>query len=157
MKSIYKRIYIKEFCSTLLFIQKHYNDVIMNAMGSQFTCPTIVYSTVYSDADQRKHQSSASLAFVRGIHRWPVNSSYKGPVMFPFHDVISSANIFSFVFQKIPYQWFHKFSWSENIIERSLREHFEIRWRLKHNIKYRCCVRKGNLISLPHNACACWH
>ena len=47
--------------------------------------------TVYSGADQRKHQSSASLAFVRGIHRWPVNSPHEGPVtqkMFPFDDVI---------------------------------------------------------------------
>ena len=43
------------------------------------------------DADQRKHQSSASLAFVRGIHRWPVNSPHKRPVtrkMFPFDDII---------------------------------------------------------------------
>ena len=42
-------------------------------------------------ADQRKHQSSMSLAFVRGIHRWPVNSPHKGPVtrkMFPFDDII---------------------------------------------------------------------
>ena len=41
----------------------------MGAIASQITSLTIVYSTVYSDADQRKHQSSASLAFVRGIHR----------------------------------------------------------------------------------------
>ena len=50
-----------------------------------------VYSNIYSCADQRKHQSSASLAFVRGIHRWPVNSPHEGPAtrkMFPFHDVI---------------------------------------------------------------------
>ena len=47
----------------------HYNDVIMGAIASQITSLTIVYSIVYSDADQRKHQSSASLAFVRGIHR----------------------------------------------------------------------------------------
>ena len=46
----------------------------MGATASQITSLTIVYSTVYSDADQRKYQSSASLAFVRGIHRWPVNS-----------------------------------------------------------------------------------
>ena len=67
-----------------------YNDVIMRAMASQITSLTIVYSTVYSGADQRKHQSSASLAFVRGIHRWPVNSPHKGPVTrktFPFDDV----------------------------------------------------------------------
>ena len=47
----------------------HYIDVIMTTMASQITSPTVVYSTVYSDADQRKHQSSASLAFVWGIHR----------------------------------------------------------------------------------------
>ena len=50
----------------------HYNDVITSAMASQSTCLTIVYWTIYSGTDQRRHQSSASLAFVRGIHRWPV-------------------------------------------------------------------------------------
>ena len=48
---------------------KHYIDVIMTTMGSQITSLTVVYSTIYSGADQRKHQSSASLAFVWGIHR----------------------------------------------------------------------------------------
>ena len=60
-------------------------------MASQITSLTFVYSTVYSGADQRKHQSSASLAFVWGIHRGPVNSPHKWPVtrkMFPFDDVI---------------------------------------------------------------------
>ena len=47
----------------------HYDDVIMSPIASQITSLTIVYSTIYSGADQRKHQSSASLAFVRGIHR----------------------------------------------------------------------------------------
>ena len=63
----------------------------MGAIASQITSLTIVYSIVYSDADQRKHQNSASLAFVRGIHRRPVNSPHKWPVtrkMFPFDDVI---------------------------------------------------------------------
>ena len=63
----------------------------MGAMASQITSLTSVYSTVYSGTDQRKHQSSASLAFVRGIHRWPLNSPHKGPVtrkMFPFDGVI---------------------------------------------------------------------
>ena len=50
---------------------KHYDDVIMSTMASQITSLTIVYSTVFSGADQGKHQSSASLAFVRGIHRGP--------------------------------------------------------------------------------------
>ena len=63
----------------------------MSAMASQITSLTIVYSAVYSGVDQRKYQSSASLAFVLGIHRGPVNSPHKGPVtrkMFPFDDVI---------------------------------------------------------------------
>ena len=58
----------------------HYTDVIMSAMASQITGASIVYSTVCLCADQRKHQSSASLAFVWGIYRWPVNSTHKGPV-----------------------------------------------------------------------------
>ena len=62
------------------FGNSHYGDVIMGTVGSQITSLTIVYSTVYSDADQRKHQSSASLAFVQGIHRGPVNSPHKWPV-----------------------------------------------------------------------------
>ena len=65
----------------------------MGAMASQITSLTIVYSTVYSGADQRKHQSSTSLTFERGIHRRPVNSPHKWPVtrkMFPFDDVIMS-------------------------------------------------------------------
>ena len=47
----------------------HYIDVIMTTMASQITSLTVVYSTVYSDADKKKHQSPSSLAFVRGIHR----------------------------------------------------------------------------------------
>ena len=69
----------------------HYDDVIMEAIASQITSLTSVYSTVYSGADQSEHQSSASLAFVWGIHRGPVNSPHKWPVtrkMFPFDDVI---------------------------------------------------------------------
>ena len=63
----------------------------MSTIASQITSLTIVYSTVYSGADQSKRQSSASLAFVWGIHRSPVNSPHKWPVtrkMFPFDDVI---------------------------------------------------------------------
>ena len=75
----------------LAVMEYHYVDVIMGAIASQITSLTIVYSIVYSDADQRKHQSSASLAFVRGIHRGLVNSLHKWPAtrkMFPFDDVI---------------------------------------------------------------------
>ena len=49
----------------------HYSDIIMGAMASQITSLTIVYLTVYSGVAQRKHQSSVSLAFERGINRWP--------------------------------------------------------------------------------------
>ena len=76
----------------------HYNDVIMSAMASQISSIPIVCSTVGSGADQRKHQSSASLAFARGIHRSPVNSPHKGPVwrkMIPFDDVITVKYILS--------------------------------------------------------------
>ena len=56
----------------------------MSTMECQITTLTIVYSTIYSGEDQRKHQSSASLAFVRRIHQWPLNFSHKEP----FDDVI---------------------------------------------------------------------
>ena len=100
-KSILKQlaIQISHIIHTTQFISRrivqwrtaHYTDVIMGTIESQITSLTIVYSTVYSDADQRKYQSSALLAFVRGIHRRPVNSPHKWPVtrkMFLFDDVI---------------------------------------------------------------------
>ena len=52
-----------------VYCRAHYNDVITGAIASQITSLTIAYSKVYSSADQRKHESSASLAFVQGIHR----------------------------------------------------------------------------------------
>ena len=81
--------------------RNHYSDVIMGAMASQITSLIIVYLAVYSGADERKHQSSASLAFVQGIHRWPVNSPHKWPVTrktFPFDDVIMFYYITKYVF-----------------------------------------------------------
>ena len=69
----------------------HYSDVIMVAMASKFTSLTIVYSTVYSGADEREYQSSASLAYVRGIHRWPVNSPHKWPVTRNFFQLMTSS------------------------------------------------------------------
>ena len=72
---------------------EHYKDIIMSVMASRITGLTIVYSSVYSGADQRKHQSSASLAFVRGIHRSPVNSPHKRPVTRKsFHLMTSSCH-----------------------------------------------------------------
>ena len=66
---------------------RHYSEVIMSAMMSKITSLTIVYSIVYSSRDQRKHQSSPSLAFVRWIHRWPAQMASTRK-MFPFVDVI---------------------------------------------------------------------
>ena len=73
----------------------------MRAMASQITGVSILYSAACSGADQRKQQSSALLAFVRGIHLRPVNSPHKGPVtwkMFPFDYVIMEIVVFLFSF-----------------------------------------------------------
>ena len=67
-----------------------YDDVIMSAIASQITSLTIVYSIVYSDVDQRKHQSSASLAFVRGIHRGPVSSPHNWPITRKYFHLMTS-------------------------------------------------------------------
>ena len=84
----------KNHHTTYWWIPLHYNAVIMRVMASQITSLTIVNSTVYPGAVERKHQIPASLAFVRGIHRWPVNSPHKGPVTrkkLPFDDVNMSV------------------------------------------------------------------
>ena len=87
----------ERFCSSVpradvkVVLLYHYDDVIMTMLASQITSLMVVYSIVYSGVNQRKHQSSASLAFVREIHRGPVNFPHKWPVtrkMFPFDDVI---------------------------------------------------------------------
>ena len=79
------KVHVRFFESHSADVRRHLSNMslifqssaaIMGRMAPQITSLTIVYSTVYSDADQRNHQSSASLAFVRGIHRWP---GHKGP------------------------------------------------------------------------------
>ena len=80
----------------------------MGSIDSQITSLTIVYSSVNSSADQRKHQSSVSLAFVRGIHREPVNSLHKWLVtqkMFPFDDIIMSEDIKHHMVLSEIYKW----------------------------------------------------
>ena len=75
----------------------HYNGVIMSAKTSQITSVSILCSTVGPGADHRKHESSTSLAFVRGIHRWLVNSPHKRPVtrkMLQFDDFITKEAFF---------------------------------------------------------------
>ena len=94
--------------SGILFINSdwmYYNDVIMDTIAFQITSLTIVYSTVYSDADQRNHQSSASLAFkpVNSPHKWPVTRK-----MFPFDDAIMDIYI---CVSKLGHDWFR--SWLE--------------------------------------------
>ena len=83
----------------------HYSDVMMSTMASQITSLTIVYSTVYSRADQWKYQSSASLAFVRGNSPVTGEFPHKGPVtrkMFSFDDVMmSSQNIDTQIIWKV--------------------------------------------------------
>ena len=92
----------------------HYSDVIMGAMASQITGVSIIYSTVDSVSNQGKPQRSSSLAFVRGIHRTPVNSPHKGPVtrkMSPFDDVIMiSSCCFSICSHDFPI-----LNWPENL------------------------------------------
>ena len=92
-----------QFC--MQFMERHrrcclpdqYSDVIMGAMASQIISLALVYSTAYWRADQRKHQSSVSLAIVRGIHRWTMNSPHKCSVtrkLFPFGDVIMTSRLY---------------------------------------------------------------
>ena len=90
----YQQIFLYDIVRGKLLMhlqQCHYCDVKTSAMASRITGVPIVCSTVCSGADQRKHQSSAWLAFVRGIQLWPVDSPHNGPVtrkMFSFDDVI---------------------------------------------------------------------
>ena len=78
----------------------------MSEMVSLITGVSMVCSTICSSADQRKHQNSASLAFLRGIHRWPVNSPHEAPVarkMFQFNDVTMIKNNISLFSTEVDY------------------------------------------------------
>ena len=66
--------------AVIMVHDSHYSDFIIRTMASQITGVLIVYKTFCSGTDQRKHQSSTSLAFIRRIHRWPMNSPHNGPV-----------------------------------------------------------------------------
>ena len=76
----------------IMSFMANYNDVIMSAMASQIIGVSIVCLDVCSGSDQRKHQSSASLTFVRGIHRWPMISSQKGPVTRKMFHLMTSSS-----------------------------------------------------------------
>ena len=91
---VFRELKLGPFCADYDVMVLHYDDVIMTTMASQITSLTVVYSTIYSDAVQRKHQSSASLALCVGNSPRTVNSPHKGPVtrkMFPFDDVIMAG------------------------------------------------------------------
>ena len=97
----------------------HYDDVIMTMLASQISSLPVVCSIVYSDVNQRKHQSSASLAFVREIHRGPVNFPHKWPVtrkMFPFDDVIMCLWL-------LLYDWCHR-----KCVSSKLFSYTSLRW-----------------------------
>ena len=105
----------------------HYGDVIMNAMAYQIISISIVCSTICSGADQRKHQSSASLAFVRGIHWSPVDSPHKGPVTRKCFHLMTS-------------------SWATNLLWHYILK-FGLRSRHRSTISV-CCVDSA-ILSLP--------
>ena len=98
---------MKDSTQLTLFVQRHY--IIMSVMVSQITNDSIVCSTIFSGTDQRKPQSSASLALVKGIRRSPADSLHKGPVMwklFPFDDVIMYAVSILKVLENITSWWY---------------------------------------------------
>ena len=124
----------------------HYDDVIMTMLASQITSLTVVYSIVYSGVNQRKHQSSASLAFVREIHRGPVNYPHKWPVtrkMFPFDDVIMDGFVtvrtiamkFGWDKENVSFLKFKKFHLNPTKFNRKLTMMFKL--NLKKNHAYR--------------------
>ena len=106
----------------------------MGAIMSHITSLTIVYSAVYSGADQRKHQSSASLAFVWGIHRGPVNSRHKWPVtrkIFPFDDVIMKSHNAKIIYMSAVSALLTICAWKPLVVFiRRPREHHWLSWFL---------------------------
>ena len=126
---------------TLNWCQFHYNDVIMGTMASQITSLMIVHSIVYSGTDERKHQSFASLAFVRGIHRSPVNSPHIGPVtrkMFLLGDVIMLRNNLSLRRSNVA---------EFNVFESSLTALIRILW-ISHSLTHSLLCYSSSTVAL---------
>ena len=111
--------------------------VMMSAMTSQITGVLIVCSVVYSGADQRKHQSSASLAFVRGVHRWPVDSPHKWPVTLKCFHLMSS--------------------WWTDTMHQCNMDHpitwIKSAWHLSHELYRRFTIRRSNFSII---SCVCY-
>ena len=125
----------------------HYSDVIMGEMASQITSHPIVYLSVYSGADERKNKSSASLAFVRWIHRWPVNSPHKGPVtrkMFPFDDVIISLHP---QIPMRPFIYIAQFCWHGLALSRAWKSNYP-HYNVWYEITYPCISFNGATVEV---------
>ena len=122
----------------------HYCEAIMSAMASQITSVSVVCSTVYSGADQRKHQSSASVAFVRGIHRWPMDSIRIGSVtwkMFPFDDTIMNLCKWDGWVIFLVYPWMlviiiRRMGYLSLDLYTTIRWYFEACWRMRASVNW---------------------
>ena len=132
-------------------ITSQYKDVIMSAMASKTTGFSIVCLSVYSGTDQRKHQTSTSLAFVRGIHRWLVDFPHKWQLMLENVSIwwrhrgkISLKNTFVKLFPHL---------WGGNELTRSLKTHTIINvWLLRVIITV---FQRNYYPFIP--LCVCWH
>ena len=116
----------------------------MTTVASQITSLTVVYTIGYSGADQRKHQSSASLAIVQGIHRRPVNSPHKWPVtrkMFPFHDVIMKTLWTLHSMEIVPCQQTAGSATEDQRISHQTSLRFSDQWRL--SLSHICLTHWG--------------
>ena len=118
------------------------SDVIMNPITSQISGTSGVYSIVCSLEDQRKHQSVASLAFVRGIYRWPVNSPHKARVW--IEDALTAVNA-SFQDGRLLCWWIHlspvcsaslfKLFWWYGYLMLKNQYHFSVKMSKLHHLK----------------------
>ena len=129
--------------------QIHYIDVIMTTMASQITSLTVVYSNVCSDADQRKHQSSASLVFVRGIHRDRWIPRTKGQLRGKCFHLITSSCI-SCHYSVYPQRWLR--GWRAYLSTKNALIVGFSHWLYLGGLYYVLVViRRLNVYSLPMN------
>ena len=106
----------------------HYSDIIMSAMASQITGVSIVYATVCSGADQRKHQSSSPLAFVWAIHRWPVNFQHEGPVTRKCFHLMTSSWKTVLIWTLLPGCWLWNVAWGRCELRNYVHNTFELHY-----------------------------
>ena len=115
-----------------VLIFKHLYSLAPNYLYNDVT---IVCSTVCSGADERKHKSSASLVFVRGIHRWPVVSPHKGLVtrkMFPFDDVIMINEAMVLCFGNYQFKQSNRVNWNpSHFVHSTVYTLYLLTWRIQ--------------------------